>query len=580
MIIRNRSRGVVDYGYFMRKPIQKLFTAFAVAAALLQSYLIAEAHASFGFPVIPEEKEKSGQDSELFSDNDSICALEKSPSAKKGGYTLMQLERKGFRFFYPHKEKSKVDGEHGSALIEAFKGAESSSDPYAFAPEKLERSIYFSGVKTDDGNLDGLVLLKASGTKLSRKDGYFLGYVCNGNMALPLLSIFGSVGDDMSIGIDEGGVSYLAKHTAWKEDSYWPLFEEMKKVYGNRIADFRFVEEVISGEILMEPLQEAFDSFMSGPDSISSEGWHDSEPYVRGRAGATATTHPNKGNGEMVIETDIPGVAVTLENILRHDVTTGDLRLWFHNQSGDEITLSDLKNIVRIDYPVRKDLSLDWRVHLNDSYYWPEDKDEAIITIKPGEKTPVKLLLFSLDSKATTDSVKVANFMKITTQAPAVKVDEIKWELSKIDGSGYKGIPYGTVTLKNLLIPRYEKIQRKAIRSEGKGKDPGNDDGSGKGKGTGPGEDTELEKAVNTRKPTDEQWRLLVEAALRKQCPSYTTIGKGLTYTNEPQGDIYDQFRFTGLVLSMAEYQILSRLGVNIEFLENYRDIAKLPWKS
>ena len=99
MIIRNRSRGVVDYGYFMRKPIQKLFTAFAVAAALLQSYLIAEAHASFGFPVIPEEKEKSGQDSELFSDNDSICALEKSPSAKKGGYTLMQLERKGFRFF-------------------------------------------------------------------------------------------------------------------------------------------------------------------------------------------------------------------------------------------------------------------------------------------------------------------------------------------------------------------------------------------------------------------------------------------------------------------------------------------------
>ena len=102
---------------------------------------------------------------------------------------------------------------------------------------------------------------------------------------------------------------------------------------------------------------------------------------------------------------------------------------------------------------MRKDLSLDWRVHLNDSYYWPEDKDEAIITIKPGEKTPVKLLLFSLDSKATTDSVKVANFMKITTQAPAVKVDEIKWELSKIDGSGYKGIPYGTVTLKNLLIP-------------------------------------------------------------------------------------------------------------------------------
>lgn len=86
MIIRNRSRGVVDYGYFMRKPIQKLFTTFAVAAALLlQSYLIAEAHASFGFPVIPEEKEKSGQDSELFSDNDTIGGSEKYPSAKKRG---------------------------------------------------------------------------------------------------------------------------------------------------------------------------------------------------------------------------------------------------------------------------------------------------------------------------------------------------------------------------------------------------------------------------------------------------------------------------------------------------------------
>lgn len=386
-----------------------------VAVLLLNSFLIAEAHTSFGFPVILEEKETSGPDSALFSDNDSIGALEKSPSAKKGGYTLMQLERKGFRFFYPHKEKSKVDGEHGSALIEAFKGAESSSDPYAFAPEKLDRSIYFSGVKTDDGNLDGLVLLKASGTKLSRKDGYFLGYVCNGNMALPLLSIFGSVGDDMSIGIDEGGVSYLAKHTAWKEDSYWPLFEEMKKVYGNRIADFRFVEEVISGEILMKPLQEAFDSFMSGPDSISDEAWVSREPYVRGRAGTTATTPTRKDDRE--------------------------------------------KNIVPPEIP------------------------------------------------------------------ETVDIDGIS--------EGVCGYP-----------------------------PPGGGD---------PPPDEDLIEVVKTETPTDEQWRLLVEAALRKQCPAYATIGKGLTYTNEPQGDFYDQFRFTGLVLSMAEYQILSRLGVNIEFLENYQ---------
>ncbi len=79
-----------------------------------------------------------------------------------------------------------------------------------------------------------------------------------------------------------------------------------------------------------------------------------------------------------------------------------------------------------------------------------------------------------------------------------------------------------------------------------------------------------LEEAAKLKNPTDDQWRLLVEAALRKQ-GTFSTLIKDVHYTNEPQGNINDKFRVTDLVLSMAEYNAMAKHGLSFEVLENYQ---------
>lgn len=166
-----------------------------------------------------------------------------------------------------------IQGDNGGAFIECFMAGESSNDNFGFTPEKLNRSIYLSGVKTVDNNLDGLVLLKADGTKmLSEGDNYYLGYVCNGHIAFPMITVT-RIGDTIGLGIEEGSCSYWTRSTSWRKDMYRPLFEEMKKVFGSGIKDSKFSEDILNGEFDIKPFQNAFDFFMRSSRSISYNVW-------------------------------------------------------------------------------------------------------------------------------------------------------------------------------------------------------------------------------------------------------------------------------------------------------------------
>ena len=212
-------------------------------------------------------------------------------------------------------------------------------------------------------------------------------------------------------------------------------------------------------------------------------------------------------------------------------------------------------------------------------------KADSYLTFKNGSSGNVNKVLpksihsIGISPKYTVGHQQTPLFFWVEYEVPenVTKADwtepESTWHIESIPlPARGEGIPATGFT------PTREKKPENDSGKTGPGDPPGNT-GNGNppgntGNGNPPvdqsGPKKLLEEAAKLKNPTDDQWRLLVEAALRKQ-GAFSTLIKDVHYTNEPQGNINDKFRVTDLVLSMAEYNAMAKHGLSFEVLENYQ---------
>lgn len=201
-------------------------------------------------------------------------------------YTKEELRRKGFRFNENLRTFVPVDGINGSVTIQAFVGGESTDDHWGYTAKKLDESWYISG-ENIDGKMNGLMILLANGSKKSSPDT-FIGYVCDGYIAYPLLSLGSGNADFLPtthrlygryyryIGVQEIRTSY-SEYTSLRGDEYnnRPMFIQLMKIYGTQIASPEFLTQGCDGNFDIKQLNENFDSFMNSNSYILPIAWED-----------------------------------------------------------------------------------------------------------------------------------------------------------------------------------------------------------------------------------------------------------------------------------------------------------------
>ncbi len=207
--------------------------------------------------------------SEAISDNLSHRHTATSHSRT---YSKEELIKKGFRFMDDAQTYAIIDGVNGRAAIQAFVCGEYSDDKWAYTAKKLDKSWYISG--DNDGKLNGLMILFANGSAKSSPET-FIGYVCDGQIAYPLITLHKS--DYRAIGIYEPHATYYEYCTLWKDKrldgTNRPLFTELLKVYGPQIINPDFFIQGTDGKFDIKKLKDNFDYFMDGDATISPSAW-------------------------------------------------------------------------------------------------------------------------------------------------------------------------------------------------------------------------------------------------------------------------------------------------------------------
>lgn len=194
----------------------------------------------------------------------------------KKGYTKNDLIKKGFRFREGNQFVT-INGVDGPAKIQTFIGGEYSEDSFGYTQYKLDKSFYYSG-ESSNGYLNGLVMLLADGSEKHTKET-FLCYVCDGQVAYPLISVYKYFWDESEPGPPQfknkwhTGTSIEEPTCSYGFNKGFSMDDELIKVYGPIIATESFQNAVLDGSLNIEDITNSFNRFMMGGEIISPRAW-------------------------------------------------------------------------------------------------------------------------------------------------------------------------------------------------------------------------------------------------------------------------------------------------------------------
>ena len=196
----------------------------------------------------------------------------------KKGFSKNDLIKKGFKFKEENQFVS-INGVDGPAKIQTFIGGETTTDSFGYTQYKLDRSFYYSG-ESSNGYLNGLVLLLADGSKKHVKET-FLCYVCDGQVAYPLISVYKFFWDESAPGPPQFKNKWHTNTSITEPTCSYGFVNgdrmaaELIKIYGSIIDTEAFQNAVLNESLNIEDLTNSFNHFMQSSKIISPTAWED-----------------------------------------------------------------------------------------------------------------------------------------------------------------------------------------------------------------------------------------------------------------------------------------------------------------